>query len=167
MGVVTVKSGAITARDSSPRSFANASAQGGIPRAFAGVAAITSGDSIGSKYLLGQVPSNARMHELKIYSPDLGTTTVTDVGLYKNTADGGAAVDADFFASALSLKDGALNGVDILHQSGYYAISEGEQMIWQALGLSSDPGLVYDIVATLTAACDGTGTVKLSGLYVV
>jgi hypothetical protein len=59
-------------------------------------AAITSGDDIASTYRMFRVPSNAVMTDLKIYSPDIGTTTIADIGLY--AADGGAVVDADFFA---------------------------------------------------------------------
>lgn len=168
MGVVTVKSGSITKRDATPRQLENACVQGGIPRAFSGQATITSGDSTGSKYILAQVPSNARVHDLKIYtSADMGTTTVADIGLYQTTDAGGAVLDADFFGSAVSLKDGALNGSDILHESGALSIAEGEKMIWEAHGLSADPGVMYDVVATLTGDCDGTGVLKIAGLYVV
>jgi hypothetical protein len=111
-----------------------------------------------------RVPSNAVMTDLRIYSPDIGTTTITDIGLY--AADGGAVADANFFADALSLKDGALNGVDVLHEGGgFFTIANSGKELWDALGLTSDPGVLYDVTLTLTAAADATGTVKLVGRY--
>ena len=124
---------------------------------------ITSGDSIASTYRMFRVPSNAVMTDLKIYSPDIGTTTIADIGLY--AADGGAVVDADFFASALSLKDGALNGTDVLHEAAVFTIANSGKELWSALALTSDPGVFYDVTLTLTAAADATGTVKLLGRY--
>jgi hypothetical protein len=105
------------------------------------------------------------MTDLRIYSPDIGTTTISDIGLYRTAKDGGAVVDADFFASALSLKDGALNGVDVLHESAVFSIANSGKELWDALGLTSDPSVFYDVAFTLTAAADATGTVKLIGRY--
>jgi hypothetical protein len=112
-----------------------------------------------------RVPSNAVMTDLRIYSPDIGTTTISDIGLYRTAKDGGAVQDADFFASALSLKDGALNGVDVLHEAAVFTIANSGKELWEALALTSDPSVFYDVAFTLTAAADATGTVKLIGRY--
>lgn len=168
MAVVTVKSGPITKRDSVPSQLSNSAVARGNAKEFAGVAEVSNGDSIGSKYLMGSVPSNARMSELKLYSDDIGTTTIADFGLYEPTQPNGTAgdvVDADFFASAVSLKDGALNGVDITHGSAANPIEKSEMMLYEALGLSADPQINYDVVATLTAAADAAGTIALKGKY--
>jgi hypothetical protein len=138
---------------------------GGFERIEVATAAITSGDSIDSTYRMFRVPSNAVMTDLRIYSPDIGTTTISDIGLYRTAKDGGAVVDADFFASALSLKDGAINGTDVLHESAVFSIANSGKELWDALGLTSDPSVFYDVAFTLTAAADATGTVKLIGRY--
>jgi hypothetical protein len=138
---------------------------GGFERIEVATAAITDTDSIGSTYRMFRVPSNAVMTDLRIYSPDIGTTTISDIGLYRTAKDGGAVVDADFFASALSLKDGALNGTDVLHESAVFSIANSGKELWDALGLTSDPSVFYDVAFTLTAAADATGTVKLIGRY--
>jgi hypothetical protein len=103
--------------------------------------------------------------ELFINSPDIGTDTAADFGLYQTTANGGAVVDADFFAAAVSLNGGAIAASDITHGAGF-TITKAEQMIWEALGLSSDPQIMYDVAATLTADADATGIVAVKCYWV-
>ena len=165
MAVVAVKSTLITNADATPAVLNSPRVDGGFERIEVATAAITDTDSIGSTYRMFRVPSNAVMTDLRIYSPDIGTTTISDIGLYRTAKDGGAVVDADFFASALSLKDGALNGVDVLHESAVFSIANSGKELWDALGLTSDPSVFYDVAFTLTAAADATGTVKLIGRY--
>jgi hypothetical protein len=58
-----------------------------------GIAAISNGDSIGSTYRVARMRSSDRVSSIKIWAPDIGTTTAADVGLYDTAANGGAAVD--------------------------------------------------------------------------
>ena len=155
MAVVTVKSSLITARDSGGKS----SLSTGPRRLYdqADTVEVTNGDSIGSKFILGSVPSSASMRELVILC-DAITTAAADFGLYRTTQDGGAAVDADLFGSAVSLAAAITTGTNILHESGVLDIANLAKPLWQVLGLSSDPQLMYDVVATLTAAATATGT---------
>jgi hypothetical protein len=163
MAVVAVKSTLITNADATPVVLNSPRVDGAFERVKVATAAITSGDNTGSTYRMFRVPSNAVVTDLRVYSPDIGTTTIADIGLY--AADGGAVADADFFASALSLKDGALNGVDVLHESAVFSIANSGKELWDALGLTSDPSVFYDVAFTLTADADATGTVKLIGRY--
>ena len=165
MAVVAVKSTLVTNADALPAVLNNPRVDGGFERIEVATAAITSGDSIASTYRMFRVPSNAVMTDLRIYSPDIGTTTISDIGLYRTAKDGGAVQDADFFASAVSLKDGALNGTDVLHEAAVFTIANSGKELWDALGLTSDPSVFYDVALTLTAAADATGTVKLIGRY--
>lgn len=163
MAVVAVKSTLITNADATPAVLNSPRVDGAFERVKVSTVAITSGDNTGSVYRMFRVPSNAVVTDLRIYSPDIGTTTIADIGLY--AADGGAVADADFFASALSLKDGALNGVDVLHESAVFSIANSGKELWDALGLTSDPSVSYDVALTLTADADATATVKLIGRY--
>lgn len=165
MAVVAVKSTLVTNADALPAVLNSPRVDGGFERIEVATAAITSGDNTGSTYRMFRVPSNAVVTDLRIYSPDIGTTTIADIGLYRTAKDGGAVQDADFFASALSLKDGALNGVDVLHEAAVFTIANSGKELWDALGLTSDPSVFYDVALTLTAAADATGTVKLIGRY--
>ena len=165
MAVVAVKSTLVTNADALPAVLNSPRVDGGFERIEVATVAITSGDTTASTYRMFRVPSNAVMTDLRIYSPDIGTTTIADIGLYRTAKDGGAVQDADFFASALSLKDGAINGTDVLHEAAVFTIANSGKELWDALGLTSDPSVFYDVALTLTADADATGTVKLIGRY--
>lgn len=162
MAVVTVKSSLITARDSGGKS----SLSTGPRRLYdqADTVEVTNGDSIGSRFILGSVPSSASMRELLIFC-DAITSAAADFGLYRTTADGGAAVDADLFGSAVSIATAITVGTNVLHESAVLDVSKLAQPLWQVLGLSTDPQLMYDVVATLTAAATASGTLSARLVY--
>ena len=157
MAVVTVKSSLITARDSGGKS----SLSTGPRRLYdqADTVEVTNGDSIGSKFILGSVPSSASMRELVVLC-DAITSAAADFGLYRTTADGGAVVDVDLFASAQSIATAITTGTNVLHESGNLDVANLAKPLWQILGLTSDPQLMYDVVATLTAAATASGTLS-------
>lgn len=165
MGVVARKSGVITNRDATPQVKSNSSVQGGLVKSCSAVVEVVTGDSSTSTYRMLQVPSNARIKSLLIHSDDMGTATAADFGIANCTADGGSVIDADFFKAAQSLNGGALAGTEILHGNAYN-VDEIEKPLWEAMGLTSDPHLVYDVIATLTADSDTGGTLALEMEYV-
>jgi hypothetical protein len=167
MAVLHYKSAQITNRDATPKVINNARTAAAVLRGAVATIETVSGDSAGSTYRFFSVPSNALVRDLLVYSDDIGTTTATDVGLYRTTADGGAVVDADFFASAVVLNAGALNGTDITHESAVFGAEDAEKPLWEALGLSSDPSVEYDVTATLTGAADAAATITLKMGYAI
>lgn len=136
-----------------------------------GLYELANGDSIASIYRLVRVPSNARISQI-LLSCDAITTCAGDVGIYQTAGNGGAVVDVDFFASAQSLAS-ALANSDITHEAdpadagAGFGKSDTEKALWEALGLSVDPGIEYDIALTLTAAAGSAGTVSLKARYTV
>lgn len=167
MAVVTVKSNSVAGGDSPTPTKGNV--QIGPRRLYedASTVEVTNGDSIGSQYRLARVPSSARMSALLVKC-DAITTAAADFGIYETAANGGAAVDADCFGSAVSIATAAAaTPIDVLHESGVLDISEIEQPLWQILGLTKDPNKLYDVVATLTAAATGSGTLTLQAQYAV
>lgn len=165
MATENILSAAITNRDAIPSVKTNSILKGEV-KAAVGIVACGTGD-LGSTYRFLSLPSNALLKELLIYCPDMGTTGLADVGLYDTTANGGAVVDADFFASALDMKTAALNGVDITHESGVFSIANSEKPLWLALGLTADPCKEYDVVITTTEAFQAAGTVKLVAEFMI
>jgi hypothetical protein len=163
MAVEHRKSGPITRRDAG--TINNSRLVDAFERSAAGTVETVNADSIGSTYRFFQVPSTARVSQILLWADDIGATTVADFGLYRTTADGGAVVDADFFASAVVLNAGPLNAVDITHESGIFNIDDAEMALWQALNLPEDPKIFYDVAATLTAAADAAGTITLKGRW--
>jgi hypothetical protein len=88
------------------------------------------------------------------------------VGLYKAAQHGGTVVDVDFFASLLSLKDGALANTDITRENAVITPTNAGQRLWEQLGLTADPKQWYDVALTLTGAADAAGVVGLRCTYV-
>lgn len=177
MAVVNLKSTAITNATASPVVLTGGYIVNGNLRESQGLATITSGDTgdasgaVGSSsiYRLFRLRSSDRVSLIRIYSPDIGTTTVANLGLYdKLDVNSGAVVDTDFFASGVSLKDGALNGTDLTFEAAAAGglITNAEKRIWEALGLTSDPCKEYDVALALTANADGTGTVLVRCQFV-
>jgi len=165
MAVEARKSSLVTNADAVPAVLNNPRVDGGFERVKVSTVEIVNADSVASTYRMFRVPSNAVVTDLRIYAPDIGTTTATDIGLYRTAKDGGAVVDADFFASAVSLNAGAINGTDVLHEAAVFTIANSGKELWDALGLTSDPSVFYDVAFTLTADADATATVKLIGRY--
>jgi hypothetical protein len=160
MAVVTTKSAAITNRDAIPAVLNMGGITKGAIKQALGVVAIANGDSAASKYLVSSIPSNAIVRSVKVSAPDIGTTTAADIGLYKSTADGSAVVDADFFKAAVALNAGAITKSEVVN-GNIITVANMEKRVWEHLGLTTDPSLVYDVVLTLTGAADAAGSVAV------
>lgn len=164
MAVVNVNSQIITDLDAVPVVKTNQLERGGKLRFMAGVAEFASSDATSVARVL-RISSSALVDTLKFASDDLGTSGTVDIGLYRTTADGGAVVDADFFASAVDTDTAAVALTDVTYESGVVTIDNRAKALWAQLGLSSDPQVEYDIVVTRNSAT-GTGTVFLKCAYV-
>ena len=165
MAVVNVKSTAVTNADATTQTLNKKGLTNGVVKVARGTVETTNGDDIGSKYRLCRLPSRARIVNIQLWSDDIGTTTIADFGLYDTAANGGAVVDADCFGSAVSLKDGAVAGTMIHHESAVYGVEDIEQQLWEIAGASTDPQKDYDFTATLTAAADAAGTISALVFY--
>lgn len=165
MGVVNTKSTLVTNADAAVQVLNKQTEDGGRLREKIATVETVNGDSIASTYRFFRVKSSDRVSSLLLDSDDIGATTIADFGLYDIAAAGGAVVDADFFASAVSLKDGALANTDITHESGVIDAANYGKQVWEQLGLTADPKKVYDVAATLTAAADAAGTITLRMRY--
>lgn len=155
MAVENLKSAAITNADATPLVLTNARIMAGAMREAIGTKQASASASIASTYTLCRVPSNARISEVILSCDAFDTTGAADVGVYQTADNGGAVVDADFFASAVVLTT-ALPNTAVTHESGVFGIEDVEKPLWEALGLTADPMRDYDIALTLTAA-NGAG----------
>lgn len=164
--MANLKSSAITGMDSTPIVIANARVARGERKEARGTLEITTSEGVGSVQRYVRVPSNAMISQVLLACDAGGATGTTDVGVYRTTADGGAVVDADFFASAQAIT-AALPWTDITHEAdpadagAGYGKADIEKPLWQALGLTADPMISYDIAATITQAVAATATVNL------
>lgn len=163
MAVVNLKGTAVTNADN--KVLNNSRVFRTLLEEAVGTVELANGDSIGSTYRLCRLPSNARISRV-LLSCDAITSGAGDVGVYKTYRDGGTVVDVDFFASAQSIAT-ALVHSDVSHEADPADAGAGwghadvEKPLWQALGLTADPYLEYDITLTLTAATTEAGTVSM------
>lgn len=151
MAVEALKSAALTNADATPIVFNNSRVARGPVQQSLGYAIADAVSSIGSTYRLARIPSNAFGIRVIVSCTAFTTTGAGDIGIYQTAANGGAVVDADFFASA-QLFTTALPNTEVTHESGVYGVNDKEKPLWQALGLSADPMRDYDVAITLTAA---------------
>ncbi|WP_414612253.1 hypothetical protein [Stenotrophomonas pavanii] len=169
MAVVNKLSAALAQRDGVPSQLnSNAAptklATGRVKESI-GVIAVANGDSAASVLRLFSVHSSWRVSALLLSCTAI-TGAAADIGLYDlPTRNAGAVVDADFFASAQDLS-AALDGTNVLRESGLVTVEKLEWPIWRLLGLAADPGLYYDVAATLTGAATAAGFVGLKGHFI-
>lgn len=167
MAVVALKSVPITNRDATPRVINDGRLERGTSKATTGWVTAGAADSIASIYTLLSLPSTAIVQQLYL-SNGAVTSAAGDIGVYRPTAlDGtaGAVVSVGLFATAVSIATAATN-TDVTNESTNYTILKQDQPLWQAAGLTADPGGTLDISMTLTAAATASSTVKLICFYV-
>lgn len=161
-----VKSALITKFESDPRSFVQPwEGQQVVRTTGPGVVAVTASEDSGDKLFFARISSSARLLAALISNTTVPSSGAINIGLYQTTEDGGAAVDEDFIASARAVTTATTN-LDLTHESGQFAVSERSQRIWEALGLSEDPGVYYDIIGTITTDMGGAGAICIECLYV-
>ncbi len=165
MALEYLKSTQITNRDATPAVLNNPVTDAGVLRAKVATIAPSASASISATYRMVDIPSNARVHRVIFQAAAMGTGKF-DIGVYRNTRDGGAVVDADFFASAVDCS-AAVAMTDVTNESAEYSMAEQTQQLWQAVGASEDPKSTYDITLTATSAVTNSATAMLKVEYVV
>jgi hypothetical protein len=168
MAVDHVKSTSITNLDAVP-AVANTAGEGGPApiKQVDGYATVLASGSVGATYQIVRVPSNAKVKNVFLES-EAQAAGAFDIGVYYATdGEGGrptgllvaAAISAALFASAVDCS--AAVATDVTNESGTYTLDKRTQPLWQAAGLSADPGGFFDIVATVKTTAVTTGTGKL------
>ncbi len=166
MATVSTLSTLITNRDASPRVLNSSTISKGAMQMAAATVEIATADNIGSTYKMVSVPSNARIAQVLLSCDDSGSLGTADIGIYQTTANGGAVKDANHFATAQVFTT-ALKNSDVTFQAGVYGVEDIEKPLWEALGLTSDPRIDYDVALTLTEALETAATVSLQVVYVI
>jgi hypothetical protein len=168
MAVDHVKSTFLTNLDAAP-SVQNTAGEGApAPHNFTdGYATAVALSSVDATYQLVRLPSNAKVKSI-IFESEAQTAGKFDLGLYYATdGQGGkptsllaaAAIDQDLFATAIDCA-AAVTPTDVTNESGTYTLNKRTMPLWQAAGLSADPGGYFDLVATVVTTAVTTGTGK-------
>ena len=171
MAVEHVKSTPVTNADATPV-VANTTGKGASAtvREVEGYVTIPASASVDSTFRIVRVPTSAKIKSVVIES-EAQTAGKVDVGVYYPTSGktglpdlAANAIDQDFVADVVDLAS-AVAPTDITNEAGFYTLDERDDPLWQAVGLSSDPGGYFDIVLTVKTTAVTTGTGK-TGLRV-
>lgn len=166
--MANVNSTWITNAVASPVVLTDANESVGVVKNAKSVATVSATQASGDTIRLVRVPSNARIDAVLLTTGDATTAGAINIGVWQTVENGGAVVDADLFASALALTGGPFTRSDQTWESGEYTYAESCKPLWEVLGLTSDPGREYDIVAEVSTTGNGMGTTMvLEVLYVV
>jgi hypothetical protein len=159
MAVENLKSTQITNADAAQITPNNSRVSGSNQFAAVATDECSAAASATSTYRMIRIPSWATNVRVEFASDDTGGTGTVDLGLYRTAADGGAVVDADFFASAIDVSGAAVARANYSHESGVYGIEDAELPLWDAAtALTADPQVFYDITITVVAALTNAGT---------
>lgn len=172
MAVVNIKSTEITAADLLTGKKAKPLVAGARLLTKAATVEVAAADTNASTYRFMRVKSDWGVRQLLLWNDAIASGSDFDFGLYKNAADGGAVVDVDYFASAVSMTSARATPLDITYEAATTASAAGdidrvEKAIWEILALSADPFLWYDIVATANHVGSAAGTLSLVGYFAV
>lgn len=129
-------------------------------------------DAAGSTYKFARVPSTVKVKELWFESEAQGAGKV-QLGVYysDSAVDGtpaslqGTVAKVDLFATDIDCTSAV--SANEVNQNGNYPLSQRNNPLWKAAGLSADPGGFFDIVATVhtTAVTTGTGRLGVTVAY--
>lgn len=158
MAVVNRSSTAISNETATPSIANSPPFAAGVLRSIVGSVASAADDSATSIGRVLRIPSNACVSAVLLSCADATTAGIVDVGIYQTAENGGAVVDADFFASLFALTNGPYSNTDITFESGEYSFAEADTPLWQALGLTADPHRDYDVAYTITTTFNGGPT---------
>lgn len=155
----------ISNRAATPRVFNDPWTDAQVKSTGSGIIEVSTSEDAADELRFFRIKSNCVVREVLLSCDAISTSGAIDVGIYRTDDDGGAVVDADFFASA-QVVTSALTLSNVAHESGVYGIEDRNKPLWEALGLTEDPQVWYDVVGTITTDMGGAGTLVLEATYV-
>lgn len=170
MGTSALKSASLTSLALTPP-FKSTTGEGssGYLRSINDYVTTVSADAAGSTYKYVRVPTNAKVKHV-FFEAGAMTAGKVNIGVYYSSDnDGtqpalqGTVAVADFFASDVDCAS-AVPVTDVTNESGTYTADKHNKPLWEALGLASDPGGFFDVVATVHTTAVTTGA--LTGVEV-
>lgn len=173
MAVENLKSASITNLDASPP-VANTAGEGAPAFTYRNFDFITvdAAASVTSTYRILRVPSTAKLKSVNLESEAMGAGAF-DISVYYSDSpwEGDAAkpsgvvptTGSQFFAASFSCAS-AVAPTNIINNAGNNPMSNRNKPLWAALGLTSDPGGAFDLVAVVDTTAVTTGAARL-GLY--
>ena len=168
MAEANTKSTAITNNDATPRVQNDRRIDGGVVREKVGTVEIAAADDASSVYRMVRLHTSWRLSELLRFNDAITSGTDFDVGFYDTAENGGAVININALADAISLASAATTSPvrDMYETGGDIGVEDIEQLIWQMCGLSSDPNKFVDLCYTGVTPGSGAGTLSVIARYV-
>ena len=165
MAVVNTLGANITKLNATPVQNVDAAISGGKLRSQADVVSIAAADDDNSTFRVARVHSSWRVAAINRRNTAITGGTDYHVGLYRTAADGGAVVDADAYASSISLATAATSPVDDSFEAR--SVANIQNRVYQDAGLTTDPNVFYDIVYTGNTVGTVAGTLAVDVITVI
>lgn len=165
MAVVNTKATAISNADATPVVITNRILVRGPVFTACGTVEVAAGDDDGSVFRFVRVPSNARILSIVRFNDAITAGTAYEIGLHQTAANGGAAADADLFATTVDLSAASVVGVEQRFEAA--DIINIEKRVWELLGLTADSQRDYDLTFTGTTVGTAAGTISVEVRYTV
>lgn len=179
MATDALKSAAITGFDTPPPTKPTAGAGGHAALLdISGWVTSTAGVTTGSTYQLVRLSSACYLKNLWFEAGADGGDGAYVLGLYYSDAptsgvlDGtqptlaGTVIDNDFFNTDID-NTSAIVPTDYLNSAGNMPINKRAQPLWQAAGLSIDPGGFFDVVLVSTATITNGALIGVTARFTV
>lgn len=167
MGTANTLTNNVTNLDATPPVALDKRLFNGILKEQVGTVEISAADDANSVYRVGRVHSSWRISEIIRYNDAITSGTDYDVGLYDTEAAGGAVININAFADAVSLASGSLTGTRDLYEAGSdVGVEDIEKRVWEMAGLTEDPGKWMDLCYTGVTPGSGAGTLSVKIQYV-
>jgi hypothetical protein len=148
----------------------------GLLRSVEGSVTATTGVTLGSTYRMCRVPSNAKIKHIYVGLDATVTTFTVDIGATTAPARSTAPARPTSPRRLPSIRRRFLRlgrglGLDrhpdrLRQRERHHTAAKRQQPLWQALGLTVDPGGFIDIVLTNTATNSGAPVVHCEVQYV-
>lgn len=164
MTTETLKSTPVNNADAIPRVPNESFEDAGIVRASIGKVTVTSGKTTGSVYPMVRVPSTARVIAVRMSNDAGSASSAFDVGVYKANSYASETGDQDLFGSAIACTNANVD-LDVTGEATVYTAALRQKRLWDAAGLSADPGGSLDICLTSTATNAASFDVSLEVLW--
>ena len=170
MAVEAIKSTSITNSDTSPP-LANTAGEGAAAEQkwIDDYVTMPAAASIGSVLRVVRIPTTAKVKSV-VHEAGAQGAGAYDIGLYYSSsvndssgaaALAGAVIDADFFSAAVNNAAAITPTERVGGNLTAYPLTERNTPIWQAAGLSADPGGFFDVALTVATTDVTTGTGKV------
>ncbi|MFN0043753.1 MAG: hypothetical protein ACKVSF_11150 [Alphaproteobacteria bacterium] len=160
MAVVTTKATLAQNFEADPPVLNAARVQRGRMRTAVATVEVAVSDDDTSRYVLMPVHSSWRIAHIWLYNDAIAGGSAYDVGLYETTANGGAAIDDDCYATAIDCTSArSASPIDAAFEAR--DIANVAYQVWQDAGQSSDPSKFYYLALTADTVGTAAGTITV------